>query len=89
MKQTPSYVDTNDFINNINAVKSIPKKSYLVTMDVRSLYKNIPNAEVISAVKRAFGNYINKTTTTKLITTFLALILTPVTLHSISYITSK
>ena len=75
VKQIPSYVkDTNDFINKINAVKSVPKNSYLVTMDVRSLYTNIPNAEGISAVKRAFGNYSKKTTTTKVITTFLALI---------------
>ena len=43
VKQIPSYVkDTNDFIN---AVKSVSKNSYLVTMDMRSLYTNIPNAE--------------------------------------------
>ena len=77
VKQIPSYVkDTNDFINKINAVKSVPKNSYLVTMDVRSLYTNIPNAEGISAVKRAFDNYSKKTTSTKVITTFLALIIT-------------
>ena len=76
-KEIPSYVkDTNDFINKINAVKSVPKNSYLVTMDVTSLYTNIPNAEGISAVKRAFANYSKKTTTNKVITTFLALILT-------------
>ena len=46
VKQIPSYVkETNDFINKINAVKSVPKNGYLVTMDVRSLYTNIPNAE--------------------------------------------
>ena len=77
VKQIPSYVkDTNDFINKINAVKSFPKNSYLVAMDVRALYTNIPNAEGISAVKRAFDNYSKKTTSTKVITTFLALILT-------------
>ena len=77
VKQIPSYVkDTNDFINKINAVKSVPKNSYLVTMDVRSLYTNIPNAEGISAVKRTFNNYSKKTAITKFITTFLALILT-------------
>ena len=77
VKQIPSYVkDTNDFINKINAVKSVPKNSYLVTMDVRSLYTNIPNAEGMSAVKRAFDNYPKKTTTIKVITTFLALIVT-------------
>ena len=77
VKQIPSYVkDTNDFINKINAVKSVPKNSYLITMDVRSLYTNIPKAGGISAVKRAFDNYSKKTTATKVITTFLALILT-------------
>ena len=45
-------------------------------MGVRSLYTNIPNAEGISAVKRLFDNYSNKTTSTKFITTFLALVLT-------------
>ena len=45
-------------------------------MDVRSLYTNIPNAEGIPAVKRAYDNYSKKATTTKGITTFLALILT-------------
>ena len=58
MKQIPSYVkDTNGFINKINVIKSVPKNSYLVTMDVRSLYTNIPNAKGISVAKRAFDNY--------------------------------
>ena len=43
-------------------------------MDVRSLYTNITNAEEIAAVKRTFGNYSRKTTSTKVITTFSALI---------------
>ena len=77
VKQIPSYVKyINDFINKINTVKSVPENSYLVAMDVRSLYTNIPNAEGISVVKRAFGNYSKKTTITKVITTFLALTLT-------------
>ena len=76
MKQIPSYIkDTNDFINKINAVKSVPKISYLVPMDARSLFTNIQNTEGISAVKRAFDNYSKKTTSTKVITTFLAFIL--------------
>ena len=77
VKQIPSYVkDTDNFITKINAVKSVPKNSYLVTMDVRSLYTNTPNAEGKSAIKRAFDNYTKKTTTTKVITTSLTLILT-------------
>ena len=74
MKQIASYVkDTSNFINKINIVKPVPKNSYLVTMDVRSVYTNILNAEGISGVKRAFDNYSKKTTITKVITRFLAL----------------
>ena len=77
MQQIPSYIkDTNNFINKFNTVKSVPKNSYLVTMDMRSLYTNIPNAEGISAVKRAFDSYSKKTASIKVITTFLALTLT-------------
>ena len=47
------------------AIKLVPKNSYLVTMDVRSSYTNIPNAERISTVKTAFDNYSKKTTSTK------------------------
>ena len=58
VKQIPSYVkDINGFINKINAIKSVAKNSYLVKMDVRSLHTNMPNAEGISAVTRAFNNY--------------------------------
>ena len=45
-------------------------------MGVRSLYKNTENAEGISAVKRIFNNYSKETTTSKVIKTFLTLILT-------------
>ena len=77
MKQIPSYgKGTNDFIYKINTVKSVPKNSYIVTVDLRSLYTDIPNAEGISAIKRAYDNYSKKTTTTKVITALLALILT-------------
>ena len=73
VKQMLSYVkDINDFINKINIVKSVPENSYLVIIDVRSIYTNIPNAD---------DNYSEKTTTTKVSTTFLAL--------SIVYITFK
>ena len=73
----PSYVkNTNDFINKINTVKSVPKYNYLVAIHVRSLYTNTPNAQGTSAVKRAFDNYSKKTTTSKVIATFFALILT-------------
>ena len=45
-------------------------------MDVKSLYTNIPNSEEIAAVKNAYDNNPKKSITTKVITTFMALILT-------------
>ena len=77
VKQIPSYVkDSNHFITKIDAVESVPKNNCLVTIDMRSFYTDIPNTEGISAVKTAFGNYSKKTTTTKVISRFLAFILT-------------
>ena len=47
----PSYVrDTQDFINKIKAVGSLPEDTLLVTMDVTSLYTSIPNQLGIQAV---------------------------------------
>ena len=45
-------------------------------MDVKALYTSIPNNEGIAAVQRKQDNYTKKTVATKVITTFLALILT-------------
>ena len=76
VKQIPSYIkDTNQFINKVNNF-SVPVNSVLVTMDVRSLYTSIPNNEGSAATKKKYDNYIHKTFPTKIITTFLALILT-------------
>ena len=74
VKEIPSYIkDTNVFVNRINNFE-VPENSFLVTMDVKVLYTNIPNNEGIAAVKRKHDTM--KTVTTKVITTFLALILT-------------
>ena len=46
-----SYIkDTTDFINKINRITEFPAESILVTMDVRSLYTNIPHREGINVV---------------------------------------
>ena len=73
----PSYIkDTTDFIKKLDTIKTAPDNCYLVTMDVRSLYTNIPHTEGINAVKsfmnrhRATGKVIN------IVTTLLTLILT-------------
>ena len=76
VKQIPSYIkDINHFINRINNF-SVPVNSVLVTMDARSLYTNIPNNEGITATKKRYDSYSHKTLPSKIITTFLALILT-------------
>ena len=45
-------------------------------MDVKVLYKNIPDNEGIAAVKQKYDNYTEKTVATKVIITFLSLIMT-------------
>ena len=76
MREIPSYIkEINDFINKIDNF-TVPPNSFLVTMDVKLLYTSIPNNEVIASVKNKYDQYPNKTIPTKIITTFLALILT-------------
>ena len=77
VEQTKSYVkDTNDFINKIEDCSGkVDGSTILVTMDVKSLYTNIPNEEGIRAVR----NFLTKTGRTILIpiiVKFLWLILT-------------
>ena len=49
----PSYVkDTTDFLNklaNLNTINTLPDNAILVTLDVTSLYTNIPHSEGIEA----------------------------------------
>ena len=76
MKEIPSYVKhTSHFINKINN-HNIPKESIFVTLDVKSLYTSIPNPEGIAVVKKAHEHYQHKKVPTKVIITFLGLILT-------------
>ena len=76
VKEIPSYVkDTQDFLKKLEKVKDIPLESLLVTFDVKSLYTNIPNNEGIKAVKESYEKYKEKTVSTKVIITFLSLIL--------------
>ena len=43
--------DTTDFINKIEAIKNLPEDTILVTMDVKSLFTNIPNSEGINRLR--------------------------------------
>ena len=45
-----------DFIQKIEAIDHANDDSYLVSLDVRSLYTNIPHKEGIEAVKQKLKN---------------------------------
>ena len=67
--------DTNHFLNELQMIPEAQSKdSYLVTLDVRSLYTNIPNDEGIKVIKDLLQQKQSKLTT--VITAFLWLILT-------------
>ena len=75
VREIPSYIkDASDFINKIDNC-AIPRNSFTLTMDAKSIYTSIPNNEGIASVKKKYGHYPNKTIPTKIIRTFLALIL--------------
>jgi len=67
--------DTTDLINKTKNI-NIPDNSILVTMDVSSLYTNIPNEEGIKAVEETLNKAQTKSIATIVITTLLMLILT-------------
>jgi len=53
-----SYVkSTTDFVNQIRQLEDIPHDALLVTLDVCSLYTNIPNDEGIDAVREALNTH--------------------------------
>ncbi len=54
----PAYVkDTTDFINKISQLNIIPANSLLVTLDVESLYTNIPHKFGIQSAKLTLNKY--------------------------------
>ena len=77
VEETQSYVkDTNDFIKKLNSCRDdIDENTILVTMDVKSLYTNIPNDEGVRAT-RTFLSRAGKAVLIPVITKFLWLILT-------------
>ena len=46
----PAYIqDTKDFLNQLQTIKSVDEEALLVTMDVVSLYSNIPHDDGLNA----------------------------------------
>ena len=77
VQNTESYVkDTNDFLQKLeSSTTDIDNNTFLVTMDVKSLYTNIPNDEGIRAT-RTFLSRAGKLSLIPAIVKFLWLILT-------------
>ena len=78
LKHIPSYVqDTTHFLNRIFSLNDkLPKQFILVTIDVKSLYTNIPNSEGIQAcLDMLKENGMINTELCKPITDMLSLIL--------------
>ena len=77
VSEIPSYVkDTSDFLQKLNAIESVPDNYYLVSLDLKSLYKSITNVEGIKTVKKSLDNHPKRAVAIKVITIFSALILT-------------
>ena len=67
--------DTKYLIQKLNQIEEILDKSFLITLDVKYLHTNIPNNERKKAGKDTYDKYPNRIVSTKLIFTFLRLVL--------------
>ena len=76
VEKLKSYIkDTTDFLNKLSYIKKLPENAILVTMDVTSLYTNIPHKEGINAVARTLEEDSTFTGSARTILKFLSLVL--------------
>ena len=72
----PSFVkDTGAFLRKVKATRNVPRDAILVTMDVGSLFTNIPHNEGINTVARALERRNNPTIPSRVIIKFLSHVL--------------
>ena len=75
----PSYIkDTTEFINKLASIKTIPSDVLLVTMDVTSLYANIPHVDGVDAC----SNFLNDHCVTDISTDVLCSLISFILTHS-------
>ena len=73
----PSFVkDTNDFLNKLLTIGNLSANSLLVTLDVSSLYTNIPHNEGTNACERFLRTSSHKTIPTSTLCDLIRMILT-------------
>lgn len=77
MESLPSYVkDTSDFITKLHSLKEIPQNAFLVTLDVASLYSNIPHDDGIRACDHFMAEGGKSQETRTAISSLIKLVLT-------------
>ena len=91
VKHLKSYVkDTSDFINKIEQQPAVPNNAFLISMDVRSLYTNIPHKKGIEAVEQSLQKRPTTTPSTVILTFLnLILILNNFVFYGINYLQTK
>ena len=71
-----SYIkDTKDFLNKLKDVTTLPNGTYLVTMDVKSLYTNIDHEEGAEACRIKLEERSNKTVPSNVIKRLILIVL--------------
>ena len=73
----PSYIkDTTHFLNKLNSIGQLPNGVLLVTLDVASLYTNIPHNDGIQACSDFLDKRVNPTIKTTRLCDLIRMILT-------------
>ena len=58
VRRIPSYIkDANDFLLKLQDISNLPQESVLVTLDVTSLYTNIPYEEGLDACREMLDTW--------------------------------
>ena len=75
--QTPAYLkDITDFLRKLTELGKLPSGCILMTLDVKSLYTNIPHTEGIEACRKTLDERSSRTPPTTYLTKMIELILT-------------
>ena len=76
VKALPSYIqDTTDYLRKMQNLNPLPSNTILATMDVSSLYTNIPQDEGIAACEKVWNTRQNKSPPTECLVKLLTLVL--------------
>ncbi|XP_063438424.1 uncharacterized protein LOC134719344 [Mytilus trossulus] len=76
VKELPSFIqDTTDYLKKMESLNPLPSNIILASMDVSSLYTNIPQDEEIAACEEAWNTRSEKNPPTECLVTLLKLVL--------------